>query len=43
MVFLGRKNPKFHIVEMSDFLYYFDIRCRTIFYPELPHNYVEYF
>ncbi|HTL73517.1 MAG TPA: hypothetical protein VL863_09465 [bacterium] len=37
------KKKQFRIVEMAGFPYIFHIRCRTIFYPELHHNYVEYF
>ena len=36
------KNPQFHIVEIHDFSYIFQIRSRTNCYLELHHNYVEY-
>jgi len=37
------KKPQFRIVETGGFSYLFHIRCRTKFYPESHHNYVEYF
>jgi hypothetical protein len=37
------KKPQFRIVDFGKFSYIFDIRCRTKFYPDLHHNYVEYF
>ncbi len=43
MVFFCLKNPQFRIVKTDDFSYILGIRCRTKFYPELHHNYVEYF
>jgi hypothetical protein len=43
MVFFAQKKPQFRIVETGGFSYLFHIRCRTKFYPELHHNYVEYF
>ena len=43
MVFLTPKKAQFRIVKKNDFSYISSIRCRTKFYPELHHNYVEYF
>jgi len=38
----GPKKPQFRIVETAGFFYILGIRCRTKFYPELHHKYVEY-
>jgi hypothetical protein len=37
------KNPQFRIVKTGGFSYVLGIRCRPKFYPDLHHNYVEYF
>ena len=43
MVFFAQKNRSFALWKSDDFSYIFRIRCRTKFYRELHHNYVEYF
>jgi hypothetical protein len=37
------KKPQFRIVESGGFSYIFSSRLRTKIYPDLSHNYVEYF